>query len=127
MSIGLAIRRGTPPGTVATVIALLAILGATIMTSIAVKVFSDGGYWTRVLVFAAPVAISLVVAFHALRVRAWDRMLLLLGAFAIAALPYSCPLVPGMFDLFSSGAIYLAADLTVLVLFLRGLRAARAG
>ena len=91
VSIVLAARRGSPPGIGATVTALLAILGATIMTAIAVKVFSDGGYWTDVLVFAAPIAVSLVVTFHALRVRGWDRMLLLLGAFAIAALPYSCP------------------------------------
>ncbi|CAN5917789.1 hypothetical protein BH11MYX3_BH11MYX3_28220 [soil metagenome] len=121
-AIVLAARHDSPPGRIATVIALLAIVAPTIMTAIAVKVLSDGGYWTHVLVFAAPIAISLVLAFNALRARGWDRMLLLLGAFSIAALPYSCPLVPGIFNLFSGGLVYLAADLTVLVLFIRGLR-----
>ncbi len=123
VSIALANRRGTPPGVLATVIALATILAATIMTGIAVKVFSDGGYWTHVMVFAAPIAIAPVVVFHALRARGWNRMLLLLGAFAVAALPYGCPLVPGMFNLFSGGLVYLLAVVTVLVLFLRGLRA----
>ena len=122
VSIVLAARRGSPPGHVATAIALLAILAATIMTGIAVKVFADGGYWTPVLAFVAPIAVTLPIAFHALRMRGWDRMLWLLGAFAIAALPYSCPLVPGMFNLFSGGLVYLVADVTVLALFVRGLR-----
>jgi hypothetical protein len=124
VSIALANRRGSPPGHLATVIALLAITGANVMTGIAVKIFSDGNYWTHVLVFVAPVAVSLVLAFNALRVAGWDRMLMLLGAFAIAALPYSCPLVPGMFNLYSGGLLYLAADLAVLALFIRGLRTA---
>jgi hypothetical protein len=119
----LASRRGSPPGVIATVTAVLAILGATFMTGWSVKVFADGDAWTAVLVFAAPIAVSIVVTFQALRMPGWDRMLWLLGAFAIAALPYSCPLVPGMFNLFSGGIVYLMADLTVLALFLRGLRA----
>jgi hypothetical protein len=122
VSIALASRRGAPPGVIATVTALLAILGASIMTGIAVKVFSDDGYWTHVLVFVAPIAVSLVVTFQALGMRGWDRMLWLLGAFAIAALPYSCPLIPGMFNLFSGGIVYVMADLTLLALFIRGLR-----
>lgn len=122
IAIVLASRRGAPPGNAVTALALLAILAATVMTVIAVKVFSDANAWTAVLVFVAPVAIALVISFHALRMRGWDRMLFLLGAFAIAALPYSCPLVPGMFNLFSGGLVYAAAVLTVLVLFVRGLR-----
>jgi hypothetical protein len=77
------------------------------------------------IVFLAPIVISLVLTFHALRMRGWDRMSWLLGAFAIAALPFSCPLVPGIFNLFSGGIVYLIADLTLLALFVRGLRAAR--
>jgi len=122
VSIGLASRRGSPPGWVAIVTALLAILGATFMTAYAVKVFADGGYWTEVLVFVAPIAITVVVTFQALRMRGWDRMLWLIGAFAIAALPYSCPLIPGMFNLFSGGIVYLIADVTLVALFIRGLR-----
>jgi hypothetical protein len=122
VAIVLAARRGSPPGLIATVTAVLAILGATFMTAWAVKVFSDADYWTHVLAFAAPIAVTVVVTFQALRMRGWDRMLWLLGAFAIAALPYSCPLVPGMFNLFSGGIVYVMADLTVLALFVRGLR-----
>lgn len=121
-AIVLATRRDSPPGTLATVIALVAIVVPTFVTALVVKWFSDGGYWTGVLVFAAPVAVALVLAFNALRARGWDRMLLLVGAFAIAALPYSCPLVPGMFNEYSGGLVYLAADLTLVVLFVLGLR-----
>lgn len=122
VSIVLASRRGSPPGHLASAIAILAILAPTIMTAIATKVFSDGGYWTAVLVFVAPIAVSLVVTFHALRMGGWDRMLWLVAAFAIAALPYGCPLVPGMFNLFSGGIVYLVADVTLLALFVRRLR-----
>ena len=122
VAILLASRRGSPPGSIATVTAVIAILGSTIMTGIVVVAFSDDGYWAQVLVFVAPIAVTVVVTFQALRMRGWDRMLWLLGAFAIAALPYSCPLVPGMFNLFSGGIVYVMADLTVLALFIRGLR-----
>ncbi len=124
-SIVIAKRRAAAPGTLATVIAVLAILAGTVMTVWAVKVFSEGGYWTHVLVFTAPVAVSLVLAFNAFRARGWERMLVLLGAFAISALPYSCPLVPGMFNLFSGGLVYLTAVVTLLALFVRGMIAAR--
>jgi hypothetical protein len=122
VSIAVASRRGSPPGHLATAIAILTILAATIMTAIAVKTFSDGGYWTAVLVFVAPMAVALVITFHALRMGGWDRMLWLVAAFAIAALPYSCPLVPGMFNVFSGGLLYLVADVTLLALFVRRLR-----
>jgi hypothetical protein len=53
-------------------------------------------------------------------------MLGLVGALAVAALPYSCPLVPGMFNLFSGGLVYAFAVATLLVLFGRGLAATAA-
>jgi hypothetical protein len=122
VAISLAARRDAAPGLVAAIVAILGILAMTVMTAIAVKQFNAGGDWTPVLVFVAPIALSLVVAFNAMRMRGWDRMLLLLGALAIAGLPYSCPLVPGMFNLFSSGMVYLVADVTVLALFGLGMR-----
>jgi len=122
VSIVVANRRGRPPGIVATIAALLAILVATFMTAWAVKVFSEGNYWTHTLVFTTPVAVALVIAFNALRMPGWDRMLWLLGALSIAALPFSCPLIPGMFNVFSGGLVYFVADLTLLALFVRGLR-----
>jgi len=120
-ALALAARRDSAPGVVAIVFALIGMLASTIMTGIAVKVFADGGLWTHVMVFVAPMAVAPVLAFNALRMRGWDRMLLLVGAFAIAALPYGCPLIPGMFNLFSGGLVYLAAWGTVLVLFVRGM------
>lgn len=122
MSIALAARRDREPGLLPVIVAVVGILAMTAMTAIAVKAFNDAGSWTPVLVFVAPVALSLVIAFNGLRMRGWERMLFLLGALAIAGLPYSCPLVPGMFDLFSSGLVYLVADVTVLALFVRGVR-----
>jgi hypothetical protein len=117
-----ATARGTAPKALATVVALIGITAATVMTMITVYFFSEGNYWTQVLTFVAPVAIAPVITFHALRVREWQRMHRLLGAFGIAALPYACPLVPGMFNLFSGGLVYVAADLTLLALFVRGMR-----
>ena len=125
LTIALAARRGSSPGPLATVIALIGVLAATIMTCIALKAFLDGGYWKHVLVFAVPVAVAPVLAFHALRLRGWDRILIAIGAFAVAALPYSCPLIPGMFNLFSAGLVYLAADLTLLVVVVRAVFAPR--
>jgi hypothetical protein len=122
VSIALAARRNAEPGLLPAIVAIVGILAMTVMTAIAVKVFNDGSYWTHVLVFVAPVAFALVLAFNGLRMRGWDRMLFLLGALAIAGLPYTCPLVPGMFNLFSAGMVYLVADVTVLALFVRGLR-----
>jgi hypothetical protein len=116
-------RRDATPGAVPVVFALIGMLASTIMTGIAVKVLADGGLWTHVMVFVAPMAIAPVLAFNALRMRGWDRMLLLIGGFAIAALPYSCPIIPGMFNLFSGGLVYAAAWVTVLVLFVRGMAA----
>ncbi|MFN0245536.1 MAG: hypothetical protein ACKV2T_01425 [Kofleriaceae bacterium] len=120
--IALAARKDVAPGLGPALVALAGILAMTVMTVIAVKTFSDGGHWTAVLVFVAPVALAVVLSFNALRVRGWERMLILLGAFAVAGLPYSCPLVPGMYNLFSSGLVYLAAQVTVLALFVRGMR-----
>lgn len=122
VAIAVANRRHAPPGAFAVAVALLVIVGASVGTMIAVKGFLDGNYWTHVLVFVAPVAVAPVIAFNALRARGWDRMLGLLGSFAIAALPYSCPLIPGMFDLFSGGLVYFTALVTLLGLFARGLR-----
>jgi len=126
LAVTIAVRRGSSsPGHLATAFALIGILAATIMTGIAVKVFLDAGYWKHVLVFAAPIPVALVLAFNALLLRGWDRMLVLLGAFAIAALPFSCPLIPGMFNLFSGGLVYLAADLTLLAMVVRAILAPR--
>ena len=63
-------------------------------------------------------------AFNALRTRGWQRMLGLLAALAIASLPYGCPLVPGMFNMFSGGLVFVLAELTIFALFLRGMLAA---
>jgi len=114
-------RRDIAPGAFAIAAVLLGILAATVMTAWAVKVFTDANAWTPVLAFVAPLCITPVLVFHALRATGWDRMLGLVGAFAVAALPYSCPLVPGMFNLFSGGLVYVLAVVTLLVLFGRGL------
>lgn len=114
-------RRNVPPGALAIVAALIGIIAATFMTAWAVKVFAEGDLWTHTLVFTGPLCITPVLAFHALRATGWDRMLVLVGAFAVAALPYSCPLIPGMFNLFSGGLVYALAVVTLLVLFARGL------
>lgn len=120
-SLAFAARRNSAPGVVPIVFSLIGMLAATVMTGIAVKVLADAGLWTDVMVFVAPVAVAPVLAFNAFRASGWDRMLLLVGGFAIAALPYSCPIIPGMFNLFSGGLVYLAAWITVLVLVVRGL------
>jgi hypothetical protein len=57
----------------------------------------------------------------ALRTRGWRGWLWALGAFGVAALPYACPLWPGMFNEFSGGLTFLAADATLLILVALGL------
>jgi hypothetical protein len=62
---------------------------------------------------------SLVLA---LRTRGWRGWLWALGGYGIAALPYACPLWPGIFNEFSGGVTFLAADVTLLILVVIGLR-----
>ena len=122
VTIARAARGDAPPGHVATIVALIGIVALTVLTVIAVKAFSDVGAWTPVLAFVAPVALAPVIAVHALRASGWERMLLLLGALAVAALPYACPLVPGVFGVLSSGLVHAVANVTLLVLFVLGMR-----
>ncbi|HEY4057834.1 MAG TPA: hypothetical protein VGM39_14570 [Kofleriaceae bacterium] len=114
--------RDTEPGIAAVATALVMIIGGLVMTGIATYAFSTTNNWTAALVFATPLALAPVLAFHALRLRGWDRMLLMMGAFALALASYSCPLVPGLLDVYSGGVVYAAAIVGILVLFVRGFR-----
>ncbi|HEY4179528.1 MAG TPA: hypothetical protein VGM90_21960 [Kofleriaceae bacterium] len=114
--------RDGEPGMAAVATALVLIVGGLVLTGLATYAFSSVGQWTGAMVFATPLALAPVLAFHALRIRGWDRMLLLTGALALALLSYSCPLVPGILNEYSGGVVYAAAIVGILVLFVRGFR-----
>ncbi|CAN5822944.1 hypothetical protein BH11MYX2_BH11MYX2_26320 [soil metagenome] len=114
--------RDGEPGLAAVALALVLIVGGLVLTAVATYFFSTSGHWTGALVFATPLALAPVLAFHGLRLRGWDRMLLLMGALALALLSYACPLVPGWFNAYSGGVVYAAAIIGIAVLFARGFR-----
>jgi xanthine/uracil permease len=74
------------------------------------------------LVSAVVIAGAIGALVQAFRARGWCGWLWALAAYAIAALPYACPRWPGIFNEFSGGLTFIAGDVTVLVLALRGLR-----
>jgi hypothetical protein len=73
--------------------------------------------------FIAPVIIATMAVLLSLaatltwiakRRAGWDRWLLLLAAYAVLALPYACPILPGMFNRWSGGLGFLTAELVLL-------------
>jgi len=74
------------------------------------------------LVSAFVIVAAVAALVQAWRARGWRGWLWALAAYAIAALPYACPLWPGIFNAFSGGLTFVAGDVTLLVLALRGLR-----
>jgi hypothetical protein len=114
--IALTARRGSMPSVALTATALVAIVTASVGAVIAVGVSIDAGYWDYAVGFGAPILVGAMVAGAAMRRREWDRVLRLVGAFALVALPFGCPRVPGMFNVFSGGLVFVAADLTVVAL-----------
>ena len=124
--IALAARGNATPRNATTVIALLTIVATTAPTAVLVDLEARDGDWLRCALFALPIAATIVLVIGALRRRGWPRLLGLLGAVAVAALPYGCPIVPGIFNLFSGGLVFVLADLTVLALFVLGERRGRA-
>ncbi len=117
-------RRRSEPGwasRIAAAIGTLAVLHMPVVMLVVV-----GGDASMLALTSAVVVIgagcALVLAFRA---RGWHGWLYALGAYAIAALPYACPLWPGVFNEFSGGVIFVAADVTLLVLVVLGLRAER--
>lgn len=74
------------------------------------------------LVSAVVIAGAIGALVKTWRTPGWRGWLWALAAYAIAALPYACPLWPGMFNEFSGGLTFVAADVTLLALALLGLR-----
>ena len=114
-------RRRSVPGLGARIIATLGTLAVLHLAVVMVVVAaSEAPVLALVSAFVIVAAVTgLVQAWHA---RGWRGWLWMLAAYAIAALPYACPRWPGIFNEFSGGLTFIAGDVTVLVLALRGLR-----
>lgn len=118
--------RRAEPARSHTAIAVVATIAVLATMAIPVGFYLESGYLGQAVMFALPIAASVWCLVRGLRHRQWTRVVWLLGAFAAAALPYGCPLIPGMFNLFSGGLVFELADLTVLALAVLGVvRAAR--
>ncbi|HUJ62531.1 MAG TPA: hypothetical protein VLX92_28715 [Kofleriaceae bacterium] len=120
-----AARRDAVPGAVSVVIALLAIGAASVPTVPVVCLLIEDRAPVRALGFGAAILAAAAVAALALRRRGWWRWSMLLGAFALAALPFACPVAAGLYNLFPGGAIFLIADLTLIAQLAIGARCAR--
>jgi hypothetical protein len=118
--------RRTEPAPRHTAVAVVATIAVLATMAIPVGFYLESGYLGQAVLFALPIVASVWCLVRGLRQGGWTRVLWLLGAFAAAGLPYGCPLIPGMFNLFSGGLVFELADLTVLALAAFGvMRAAR--
>jgi hypothetical protein len=109
------------PGRGATIVAALGTLATLHLPVTMIRVVGGADWWLTV-VSAAVIANAVAALAIAWRVRGWRGWLWALGAYGIAALPYACPLWPGMFNEFSGGLTFLVADVTLLALVVLGLR-----
>ncbi len=65
---------------------------------------------------AAVVLVALGLTIVAWRRSGWNRWRWLLGAYAVMVSLFGCPLIPGFFNLFSGGFVFLAAEILLVVL-----------
>ena len=114
-------RRRDEPGVTTKVIAVLGTL-AVLHLPIVMLIAVGAEIWPLSLTSAIVVAGTLVALAEAWRRPGWQGWLWVLGAYALAALPYACPLFPGIFNVFSGGLTFAAADVTLLALVVMGLR-----
>jgi hypothetical protein len=109
------------PGRGATIVAAVGTI-AVLHVPAAMMQVVGGDAWRITAVSAGVIAAAIAGIVLALRRRGWRGWLWALGAYGVAALPYACPLWPGIFNEFSGGVTFLAADVTLLILAAIGLR-----
>lgn len=119
--IGLVCAKGrSEPGRGAIVVAAIGVLAVLHVPVVMLRVVG-GEAWRLSAVSAAVIVAALVMIALAVRARGWRGWLWALAAYGIAALPYACPLWPGMFNEFSGGLTFVIADLALLALVVLGL------
>jgi len=109
------------PGRAAIILAAVGTLAVLHVPVVMIRVVG-GADWRLTAVSAAVIANAVAALVFAWRTRGWRGWLWALGAYGIAALPYACPLWPGLFNEFSGGLTFLLADVTLLILVVIGLR-----
>jgi hypothetical protein len=114
-------RRRNEPGRAARVVAVIGTL-AVLHLPVVMLIVLEGELWPLTLTSALVIAAAIFALVQAFRRPGWTGWLWALGAYAIAALPYACPLYPGIFNVFSGGLTFAIADVTLLALIALGLR-----
>lgn len=109
------------PGRAATIVAAVGTLAVLHVPAAMLQVVG-GDAWRITLVSAVVIVAAIASIVLALRRRGWRGWLWALGAYGVATLPYACPLWPGIFNEFSGGLTFIAADVTLLILVVIGLR-----
>jgi hypothetical protein len=110
-----AVRRVTP-GMIAIVLAHVAIaIGALPSAVMVYFTFAEEFHPIGIAAIAVLVAAIAFAVLAWLR-RGWARWTCLLAAFACVALPYGCPRIMGVFNVWSGGWVFTAGATTLIVL-----------
>ena len=114
-------QRRHAPGVAARVVAVVGVLAVLHLP--AVMLYLARGDSPALAASSGLVLVATaVLAVLGCRRAGWAGWLYLLAAYAVAALPYACPLFPGMFNEFCGGLTFAAADVTLLALSMLALR-----
>ncbi len=114
-------QRRSEPGLGARVLALAGVLAVLHLPAVMLYVLR-GELLALSVASALVIAAALALVVVGFRRAGWTGWLAMLAAYAVAALPYACPLFPGIFNEFCGGLTFGVADLTLLALTLRVLR-----
>ena len=119
------VQRRSEPGLGARIVALVGVL--VVLHLPAAMLYDVRGELLSLSAASALVIVAaLALSVGAFRRPGWTGWLAMLAAYAVAALPYACPLFPGMFNEFCGGLTFAAADATLVALCILALRRPRA-
>ncbi|MBV8758144.1 MAG: hypothetical protein JO257_12735 [Deltaproteobacteria bacterium] len=114
-------QRRSVPGIAARVVAVVGILAVLHLPAVMLYVVR-GELLSLSAASALVIVATAALVVTSFRRDGWAGWLAMLAAYAVAALPYACPLFAGIFNEFCGGITFDAADVTLLALCALALR-----